>query len=415
MDLLLLSGDALPMAIDRGLDEAARRLAVAGPGLESGSASSSRPGGDGEVDGMTGPATVASASRQAASGSDASGSEASDSDESSRRDRILGKGRTGTRSAAENLVLRGRFFWNRRTPQALERALDCFERALGLDPDCAEAHTGIADVRNLQGFYSISPPGEAFPEGRAAAEEALLRSPELPEALASKAFGQLYYEWDFEAAEASFLRALDLEPDYASGHHWYAEMLSFRRRHEESEAHARRALDLDPLSLIFHTLIGWVLYYAGRPGAAIEALEEGLALDPRFAPAEFWLGLAHEQQGDLEAAVAALERSALHSDRGVLALASLARLYAEVGRRDDSRAVLDEIRATARERYVPSYHLAAVDLATGDVEGAFEWLNRALAERSNWMLYLGVDPAWEPLHDRPRWRSLIQSVGLPED
>ncbi len=311
---------------------------------------------------------------------------------------------------AQHLYLKGRFFWNKRTVKDVEESLGYFEQAIGRDPRHALAWAGIADSWNVLGYYSAVAPGEAFPRARKAAEKALAIAPGLAEGHCSLAFTKLFHDWDWPGAEEEFRRTFELDPDYATGHHWYAEYLSFRGRHEEAIAEARIAVELDPVSRILRTILAWALYYARRYGEAIAELEEALELDPSFAPAEFWLALAYERRGRVEKARELLEAGAESGD--TLHRAALGRLYAALGEAEKASRVLAELEAAARERYVPASCVAAIHCAGGNKEAAFEWLERGVEERDNWLVFLGIDPIWDDLRSEARFVGLLGEVGL---
>lgn len=315
-------------------------------------------------------------------------------------------------AAAYRLYLKGRYFWARRTPGDLEESIVCFQQAIEIDPTYGRAHAGVADAYNMLGFYAVQAPDEAFPQAKDAALRALELDDSLAEAHCSLGFVRLVYDWDWQGAEACFERTFELHPTYATARHWYAEMLAFRGRHGEAIEQARVALDLDPLSLIFHTLMGWTNYYAGHYEEAVAALREGLELTPDFAPAEFWLALSLEQLGHYEAALHIHLRAVEHSGRSSMMLASLGRLHALMGDHEATDRILDELAARAEKHYLPSYFMAAIHMGRKDYPSAIEWLQRAYEERSNWMVFLAVDPVWRPLRRHREFVRLVAGVGL---
>ena len=313
---------------------------------------------------------------------------------------------------AYHLYLKGRHFWNKRTPADLEQSVDQFEAAIAIDPSYGLAHAGLADALNLLGYYSVLAPAKAFPRSREAAQRALELDDSLAEGHCSLAFSSLLYDWDWQKAGEEFTRTFELNPGYATAHHWFAEYLAFLGRHDEAIDQARTALALDPLSLIINVLLGWNFYYARRYDAAIEQLEETLRLDSSFAPAQLWLGLAYERIGDLDRAEEALRQAVTSSGRSPLTLAALGRLHAVRGEQDEALAILEELMLMAETRYVPSYHIAAIHARGQDDELTLDWLERARQERTNWMVFLNIDPTWDHLRDEPRFRALVLEVGL---
>ena len=313
---------------------------------------------------------------------------------------------------AYHVYLKGRHHWNRRTPPELHKSADLFQQAIDRDPGFALAHAGLADAFVLLGFYSVLSPHEAFPKAITAATQALEIDAELAEAHAPLAFASLLYQWDWPGAEASFRRALKANPGHATAHHWYAEYLCLMGRHEEAIDRARIAHELDPLSPVVHTLAGWVFYYARRHGEAVAALEKTLEIEAGFAPAEFWLALAHAERGEPGVGLAILRQAVDHSEESPMMLAALGRLEAVLGRRDKAVEVLGQLDEISRERYVAPYYCAAIRLACGDVGDSFGCLEQALTDRDNWLTFLRVDPIWDPVREDPRFESLLREVGF---
>jgi serine/threonine-protein kinase len=313
---------------------------------------------------------------------------------------------------AYHLYLRGRHFWARRTAAALRDSIRSFEQAIERDPGYALAWAGIADSYNLLGFYSILAPEEAFPKAKEAASRALEIDDNLAEGHLSLAFAGVLYDWDWQGAGKAFERTFELNPGYATAHHWFAEYLAFQGRHEEAIEQAHTALALDPLSLIINVLMGWVLFYARRWDEAIVKLNQTLELDPDFAPAEFWLGLAYEQQGRYDEAIAAFERAIESSGRSPMMLAALGRVFADQGRSDRARELLAELEQTAKQTFVPCYYIAAIHSGSEERELTLEWLEKACEQRESWMAFLNIDPIWDRFRNEPRFQALVRKVGL---
>jgi tetratricopeptide (TPR) repeat protein len=294
----------------------------------------------------------------------------------------------------------------------LRESIRLFRAAVDRDPSYVLAWAGMADSFNLLGYYCAAAPNEVFPEAKVAAERALEMDESLAQAHCSLAFTKLLYEWDWEGAEREFQRTFELNPGYATAHHWYAEFLAFRGRHEEAIEEAGRALDLDPVSPIINVLKGWAYYYAGRYEEAISQLSRTLDLDPGFAPAEFWLGLAQEQLGDHKAALETLQHAVVNSNRSSMMLAALGRLHAERGEREDEERILAELTEASEQTYVPSYYIAAIHSGAGRVDQTLEWLEKACRRRESWMVFLNVDPTWNAIRSEQRFAALVSEVGL---
>jgi TolB-like protein/DNA-binding SARP family transcriptional activator/Tfp pilus assembly protein PilF len=312
-------------------------------------------------------------------------------------------------SAAYHLYLQGRYLWHQRTRESLLRAAETFEQATKIAPAYAQAFSGLADAYAVLGFYDYLPPVDAFPRAKAAARRALDLDPGLAEAHASLGYVALYYEWNWPAAEASFQRAIALNPSYSVGHQWYGNHLTARGRFDEAVRTMRRAQEVDPLSLIASAALGWVHFYAREYEAAADQCRRTLALNPNFELAHLWAGWADEAAGRFADARAHLEEAVRLSSEGAVALASLGRTQALSGDAAAARQTLARLQAV-HGRYLPAYELAKLHLALGDRDRAMEWLERALAERSHSIAFLGVDPQLDALRSDPRFTALEARV-----
>ncbi len=313
---------------------------------------------------------------------------------------------------AYHLYLKGRHFWNKRTPAELASSIRLFQQAIDRDPGYALAHAGVADSYTILGYYSAMEPRDAFPKAKAAAAKALAFDDSLAQAHSSLAFAQVLYDWDWRQAERGFRRTFELNPGYATGHHWYAEYLVWTGRGEEAVAEAHKALEIDPLSLIINTLIGWVHYYTRRNDRAIRKLRKTLELDPAFAPANFWLALAYSQAGQLDEARTAIERALESAGESPMMLAARASLHAAAGEAAAAEGILGALLRTAAETYVPPYYIAAIYSALDDWPRTCEWLEKARRARDNWLVFLKVDPIWDRVRAEPEFAALARDVGF---
>jgi DNA-binding winged helix-turn-helix (wHTH) protein/tetratricopeptide (TPR) repeat protein len=307
--------------------------------------------------------------------------------------------------------IKGRYFWNRRTPEGLRKGLEYGREAVALDPAYAAAYVALADTYNLLGAqHSVMPPGEAFPKARAAAERALEIDPQLAEAYASLAFGAYCFDWDWSAAESHFQTAIDLKPNYATAHHWYGEFLSAARRFEESIASLRHALALDPLSLAMSTDLGATFYYARDYERSEEELRKTLEVDEGFVRAHLILGAVREQQGRHALAVASLRRASELSSGDPVILASLAHACALNGQTREARKILKELRAESARRYIPPYSMALIHTGLGEREQAYEWLGKAVELRDINVLWLASNPRFDALREETGFTELLRRV-----
>ena len=311
--------------------------------------------------------------------------------------------------------LRGRYFLNKRSVENLQKAKGHFQRVLELDSEYAPALAGLADVYALLGSaaFGALAPAEAMPQAREAALQSLSLDPTLAVAHTALAYETLMYEWDWEAAERSFQAALALDPNSAETRHWYAYLLAALNRSDEAIAQARLALELDPVSLSVNSGLAWHLYFVGRYQEAIEQLERTMELEPTFAIARFDKGMLLMQLGRTEDAVLEFQTAVRLSSRAPLCLAGLGTAYAVAAREQDARAILRELTALLEQRYVPAIYLAGIHAALGEKDTAFEWLEKAYQQRSNYLIFLDVEPAFRTLRSDPRLEEMLARLNLP--
>jgi len=314
--------------------------------------------------------------------------------------------------AAYDLYLKGRFAWNQRTSAAVPEAVQYFEQAVARDPRFAEAYAGLADVYLLLPTFGGTPPSEAWPKAKAAAERALALDSTLASAHTSLAYGTMLYDWDWPRAEAGFRRAIAAAPNYATAHHWYADYLAGRGRQAESLREMRRAHELDPLSRIIGTELGWVLHIAGRNDEAAAQLHETLRLDPNYAHAHLILGMVYLAQRRADTAVASL-RTAL--DLGGFhpqTVGALVAAYAASGNRGAARRLLADMRDRSAREYVSPFGFAIAYAGLGDTTRAIEALNQAVDERDGLLPENFFDPILDPLRPDPRFARVQERMGL---
>jgi serine/threonine-protein kinase len=331
--------------------------------------------------------------------------------------KLVGERKALVRRYTDNLdaytsYLQGRYYWNKRTEEGLEKGLSFFEQAIAKDPEYALAYAGLADSYNLLGFYGVEPPRQVYPRAEAAAGEALRMDETMAEAYASLGFARMFYDWDWPRAEEAFLRAIELNPDCSTAHHWYAEYMVLVGRGQDAAAQSRKALESDPLSLIINTLLGWVPHYERRYDEAVAQHYRTLEMDPGFVPAHFFLGLAFVQKSMFEEALAEFRRAASLFGKATLFYVVQGYAHAMAGDREEAAGILDRLSRSADGRYIHPYYTAAVHAALRDEAQTFEWLGRASEERDTWMAFLGVDPIWDPIRSDERFARLVRRVGL---
>jgi TolB-like protein/DNA-binding winged helix-turn-helix (wHTH) protein/Tfp pilus assembly protein PilF len=309
--------------------------------------------------------------------------------------------------AYEN-YLKGRFFWNKRTVEGHQKAIDFFEQALALDPNYEQAYAGLADAYALLGSWpnAVLPRRDAMTRAREAAQKALAFDESLADAHASLGFVKMHYDWDFSGAEREFLRAIALNPGYATAHHWYAYDLVALGRLDEAVAEIRRAQKADPLSVIISRDVGELLLFAGHDDEAIAQSRKTLEMDPYFSGANWVLAWAHHHQGKEKAFCEDLQK-ALSGDDPAAGL-----YYACTGNTQEARRAVAKLQEDATKRFGSSRFVAEIDAQLGDPDGAFAWLEKTFEEREGALIMMRVDPTLERIRSDPRFEQLARRVGL---
>jgi len=313
--------------------------------------------------------------------------------------------------AAHEAYLRGRFFWGQRREEALTKAISYFEQAVAIDPQCALAYSGLSDCYCLLCWFGALAPGEAGPRAAAAAARALELENSRCEAHASLALVRFWYEWDWKGAEEEFLRAIELNPSYATAHQWYASFLNSMGRGEEAQAELSLARQSDPLSLIISMTAADPLYYGRQFDGAIEHLRAILDLEPRFSPAWFNLGRALTQHGKHHEAIAAFQKAVEYSGNRE-GYPALAHAHARAGNTAEARIILNEMTKNTETRALAAPLIAQIYLGLGERDQAMEWLMRGVEERSFWITMLKVDPIYDDLRKDQRFRDLLKRIAL---
>jgi TolB-like protein/Flp pilus assembly protein TadD len=315
---------------------------------------------------------------------------------------------------AYQLYLKGRYFWNKRTEESYEQAINSFRQAIAIDPNYALAYSGLADSYSFLSGQGIRSPREVFPLAKAAAQKAIELDDTLSEAHTSLAYVLLYYDWDWAGAEKEYRRAIELNPKYPTPHHGYGYLLVSAGRNEEALAEITKAEELDPLSPLIITDHGEFYYFLRQPDQAIEQYRKALDLDPAFTRAHFLLARAYVLKGRCPEGIAEFQKALETSPRSIEMLGALGQGYAACGQRAEVQKVLTELRAREQQQYVSPHLLAAVHAALGERDAAFESLEQAYARRFGPLIYLRVNPIWDNLRDDPRFAVLLQKVGLAQ-
>jgi adenylate cyclase len=313
--------------------------------------------------------------------------------------------------AAYTLYLRGRYYWNTRSEEGLNKAVKCFEEAIARDPSYALAHVGLADSFAMLGLYGFRRPSSVYPLAKEGITRALGLDETLAEAHASlgEIMMQYYYEWD--RAKDEFDQALKLSPNYATAHLWKSTYYLTQGFAEEAIAECRMAEELDPLSMIIATELARTFYYARRYDEAIEQYTKSLEIDQNFALAHKGLAEVYSKQSIFDKSFAEIEKAIALSKRSIFILDDLGYIYALAGRRAEAEQVLDELESLSTETYVPPYGRAAIYAGLGNTDKAMEWLGRAYEERS-FLAWIKMDPVFDGLRDDRRFGSLLEKLGL---
>ena len=313
--------------------------------------------------------------------------------------------RSPARPEALDAYLQGKYFWNRRTEEGLRRAIQYFRQAIAVDPEYAPAYSGLADAYALSGSIGtdLMPPREAMPLAKAAALKALELDPELADAHVSLGYVLFSYDWDLPAAEREFKRAFQLNPNSATGRHWYSHYFMAAGDLPRATAQMREALQLEPLSPSINIGVGWCLYYSREYAKAIERFRSVAEMEAEMPLAHQTLGMAYEQAGDYERAIEEFRRAAAFSSNSPASVSALASIYATRGRRAEAAQELSLMEGMSRTRYVPALYFANVHYAMGDMAKTFEWGWKAIGERCDYLMYLRVEPRAGKLAGHPEF------------
>jgi len=311
-----------------------------------------------------------------------------------------------------DLYLKGQYFLDKRNVSDLDEAIGYFQRALSKNPKDARAYAGLADAYSLMAGYSSRPQGEFVSRARASALKALEIDDRLPEAHAALALIVQNNDWDWQTAEKEFRRAIELNPNYATAHHWYAEHLMWRGRFDEALQESERARQLDPLSLIIAADNGAILFFSRQYDLAVEKFRSVLEVDPDFPRAHLVLRVLVEKGNFVEA------RSILEEQRNKMATpwywCNLAHIYGRSGQATKARDALHELLTENQHKTIDARIVAAAYAALGDKEQTLAWLERAYIQHSNELTALKVDPGYDFLRGDPRFQDLLQRVGLAD-
>jgi eukaryotic-like serine/threonine-protein kinase len=313
---------------------------------------------------------------------------------------------------AYRLYLKGRYHIFKLTPPEVYQGISYFNQAIDLDPSYALAYAGISDAYRSLALGGEMLPAEFFPKAKAASQKALQIDETLAEAHISLGVNIFWYDWDWNAAEKQYKRALELNPNNGDAHLFYAHLLSNTGQHREAIAEVNRAKQLDPLSPFINALEGQFLIHAGRVDEAIASLQKTIELEPNFWPPHLFASSAYISKEMYPEAIAAADKSRKLSEFQTISLAFGSYALAKSGKGAEARALLDELLKTSTERFVPPYHIALIYNGLGEPNESYVWLERGFEQRDPKMAFLKVDPKWNNLRGDPRFQDLMRRVGF---
>ena len=318
----------------------------------------------------------------------------------------------GTESPeAHEAYLKGRYFWNKRTGEGFNKAIEYFKQAIQIEPNYALAYAGIADCYVSLYDYDLIPADSAIPNAKAAASKAIQIDETLAEPHCSLAYVESLHDWNWPEAESEFKKAIALNPNYATSHHWYALSLAFEGRFDESMQEIKRAQELDPLSLPINGNVGRILYFRREFDRAVEQLQYTLELDPNYSGAHYKLAEVYAITGRHEEAVSEYERWLELGGDKELARA-LKKGYEDSGYRGAFQMWLSKLQQQSKQQHVSPYALAVLYLAQGKNDQALSYLEKAADDRSSWIVLIKADPKFDNLRKEPRFKDLLRRMGL---
>jgi TolB-like protein/DNA-binding winged helix-turn-helix (wHTH) protein/Flp pilus assembly protein TadD len=310
---------------------------------------------------------------------------------------------------AYQLYQKGRYFWNKRTEDGLVKSIGFLEQATKADPQYATAYAGLADAYISANNFSLLPRKEVDSKAKYAARKAIEIDNNLAEAHAALAFSTMLFDWDWTNSEMEFRKAINLSPNYGPAHQWYAVSLVSAGRFNEAIAEANEAQHVDPLSLFINAGVGWISFLVRDYDRTIAECTKTLEMDPAFAPAHLYRGMAYEEKGMFDKAIADLESA---SEGGASFSGALGHAYAVAGKKAEARMLLRDLKQSSARPYFPPYQLALIHVGLGEKEEALNLLEKAYEERYPWLMHLAVEPRWDPLRSEPRFKTLISRIGL---
>jgi TolB-like protein len=313
---------------------------------------------------------------------------------------------------AYELYMRGIYFSNKRNEDGFRKAVSYFEQAIAVDHNYALAHAGLAAALCPSGYMGYLAPKEINPKIRAAATHAVTLDPSLPEAHVALAAVRGFYEWNWSESEREFQRALELNPNLPLAHHWYAMLLECLGRYQEALKHRQRARELDPVTPIIVSALGQTLFLLGEEERALAEFRKALELDISLDQAHVGIGQVYERRGEDERAILEYRLALQHSSGSRVAKAALGHALARSGAAPEAKQILGELLRISHTQHVSPFHLAVIWVGLGDNETALNWLEKAHDQSEPTISGILIAPQFQFLCAHPRFRSLLQKMGL---
>jgi len=313
---------------------------------------------------------------------------------------------------AYRLYLLGRYYWNKFTGEGIAKAIESFEAAIKLDPTYALAYAGVSDSYCVLGVNGHIPRDDAALKVRAAAYRAVEIGNDVAAAHQAMGAYKMFFEWDLKGADTEFKRAIEIDPDFAGARELYSYSLIAQRRYEESLAEIKKASELEPTSLIIQSDLASVYRYMGQFDEALKIDRRTVEMDPNYAQSRFGTAHALSRLGDHDGAVREISKGIELSGGSTRMKSVLGIVQARAGNKEEAQKIIDGLVANSAKEHVTPEDIAMIYSVMGDKDRAFEWLERAYAERSCWLYELNVDPDWEPIRDDPRFHDLVKRIGL---
>ena len=335
------------------------------------------------------------------------------------RERLSGVEQGGLRKTysenpeAYRQYLLGSFYWKKFTNEGVRKAIVCFEKAIELDPNYALAYAGLANSYSVLGVNGHMPVRDAEPKVRAGSERSVALDDKSAEAHLSFGAYKMFFQWDLAGAEIEYKRSMELDPTFPTAPELYSYVLQAQGRFDEAEFYGKRARDLDPVTLLTAENLGTIYRHQGRFEESLAVFENVISMDPSFGDARFERALTLSLVGRHEEAEAEAKRAVEMTDEATHMVTGLGIVYARAGKKQEALRVVDGLVRNSATKYVSPLDVALIYSVLNDHDKAFEWLEKAYAERSCWLYELNVNPDWDNIRNDERFINLTRRVGLP--